>query len=120
MVFTAGVSRGCLGSPLAFNAAGSVDLGRVLEHGLHELAQQTVHVALAAREQALQEGDVAAVGRQQQRHVGQSADGRQREGCSGGQRSEVISEGVQDCDLSSCIVKPEDYYRKVQKMIRVK
>lgn len=75
--------QGGAGSLLAFDAAGFVDLPRVLEDGLHELAQQTVHVALAAREQALQEGDVAAVGRQQQRHVGKSSDGRQREGWSG-------------------------------------
>lgn len=78
------MNREALGvSILASDAAGSVDLSRVLEHGLHELAQQTVHVALAAWKQALQEGDVAAVRRQQQRHVGQSSDGRQRESWSG-------------------------------------
>lgn len=74
---------GPLLAPPAFDAAGSVDLPGVLEDGLHELAQQAVHVALAARKQALQEGDVAAVDRQQQRHVGQSPNGSQREGCSG-------------------------------------
>lgn len=87
MFFIAGVRRGTDAGPLlapqAFDAAGLVDFPGVLEDGLHELAQQTVHVALAARKQALQEGDVAAVDRQQQRHVGQSPNGSQREGCSG-------------------------------------
>lgn len=67
----------------------------MLEDGFDELAQQTVHVALAARKQALQEGDVAAVGRQQQSNVRQRLDCGQREGCGHEEQKSQIQKNHQ-------------------------
>lgn len=55
----------------------------MVEDGLDELAEHALHEALATREQVLQEGDVSAVGRQQQRHVGEVPDCGQGERCEG-------------------------------------
>lgn len=55
----------------------------MFEDCLDKLAKNTLHVALAAREQALQEGDVSSVGRQQQSNVWQTLDDGQWEGCVG-------------------------------------
>lgn len=66
---------------LLLGAAGFVDVTRVLKDSLDKLAEQALHVALAAGKQALQEGNVPAVSRQQQRHVRQVLDYGQWEGC---------------------------------------
>lgn len=63
------------------DAAGFVDVARVIKDSLDKLAEQALHVALAAREQTLEEGDMPAVSRQQQGHVGQVLDYGQRESC---------------------------------------
>ena len=59
------------GTHLLLPATCLPQLLRVLEARLHELASQPVHVALSPGQQALQEAQVAPVGRHQQGDVGQ-------------------------------------------------
>lgn len=59
------------------------ELPRVFEDGLDELGEHSLHEALAARKQVLQEGDVSPVGRQQQGHVGEVLGCGHRERCEG-------------------------------------
>lgn len=66
---------------LLLNAACLPDVPRVLEDGLDKLTEEALHVALAAGKQTLQEGDVSAMGRQQQSDVGQALDYAHRECC---------------------------------------
>lgn len=66
---------------LFFDSTGFVDVTPVFKDCLDELAEQALHVALTARKQALQEGDVSSVSRQQQGDIRQALDYSQREGC---------------------------------------
>lgn len=69
-------------------AAGPPDLLRMLEDGLGELAEDPLHVVLTAGKQTLQEGDVTAVGRQQQGDIRQVLDDSQWEGWVGGTKQQ--------------------------------
>lgn len=67
---------------------------------MDELAEQALHVALATWKQTLQEGYVAAVGRQQKSDVRQALDYGQGEGVLGGER--VVS-GIETQDGYRCV-----------------
>lgn len=79
MVFS--IARGLKGGLLLHNATGFVDFLRVFEDGLDELSEHALHEALATRKHLLQEGNVSAVGRQQQGNIRQLLDCVQRERC---------------------------------------
>lgn len=68
---------------LLLDATSFLDVLRVFKHCVDELAEQALHVALATWKQTLQEGYVAAVGRQQKSDVRQALDYGQGEGCEG-------------------------------------
>ena len=63
------------------DAACFIQVVGMLEHGLGKLSEKVLHVALAAWEQALQEGNVSSVSGHQQRHIREALDNRNREGC---------------------------------------
>lgn len=73
---------------LLLNATGFLDGPWVFEGGLDKLAKKALHVALTARKQTLQEGDVSTMGRQQQSDIRQALDYGHREGCAG-RRSQI-------------------------------
>ena len=72
------------GTHLLPPATGLHQLLCVLEARLHELAGQPVHVALAPGQQALQEAQVAPMGRHQEGDVGQVLHRRHGEAWEGG------------------------------------
>lgn len=74
------------GSGLRFDPTGFVYATWVFEDCLDKLAKELLHVARPSREQALQEGDVSTVGRQQQGYVGQTLHDCHREGFEGRQK----------------------------------
>lgn len=83
---------------LLLDAAGFLDVPRVFKDGLDKLTEEALHVALTAGKQALQEGDVSAMGRHQQSDIRQALDYGQREGCV---RRKYIEKGVRFSELIS-------------------
>lgn len=75
---------------LLLYATGFVDLRWVFEDGLDKLTKQTLHVALTTRKQALQEGNVSTMGRQQQSNIRQVLDYSQWKSCEGRENKSYI------------------------------
>lgn len=94
---------------LLLYATGFVDLRWVFENGLDKLTKQTLHVALATRKQALQEGDVSTMRRQQQSNIRQVLDYSQWKSCEGREKKNLSLESIakQKCpgykNLKKCI-----------------
>lgn len=64
-----------------FDAACFLDVLLVFEGRVNKLAKQALHVALTARKQSLQKGDVSAMSRQQKGDVRQALDYGHWESC---------------------------------------